>query len=122
MSGFDVEKGVFSDGQPVGNVGFLLYVEKGTALMVKYSSDDVPLVDGIDPYTEANKVTGTYTFPGVTSGKNRIVPLFAENKAIKFHIRPEAHNVTVDRDGVRAVHHCRVSSCTSESASGIWHS
>ncbi|XP_039451273.1 nodal modulator 3-like [Culex pipiens pallens] len=109
VSGFDVEGSVVSDGQPFGNVGFLLYAEKGKATMVKCSSDDVPAVDGTDArfsaaprcYTDANKATGTYTFAGVSSGKYRVVPLFAANKAIKFHIRPEAQEVTVDRDGVR---------------------
>ncbi|XP_038116191.1 nodal modulator 3 [Culex quinquefasciatus] len=109
VSGFDVEGSVVSDGQPFGNVGFLLYAEKGKATMVKCSSDDIPAVDGTDAkfsaaprcYTDANKATGTYTFAGVSSGKYRVVPLFAANKAIKFHIRPEAQEVTVDRDGVR---------------------
>uniref|UniRef100_A0A1Q3G441 Putative metalloproteinase-related collagenase pm5 n=1 Tax=Culex tarsalis TaxID=7177 RepID=A0A1Q3G441_CULTA len=109
VAGFDVEGSVVSDGQPFGNVGFLLYGEKGKATMVKCSSDDVPAVDGTDArfsaaprcYTEANKATGTYTFAGVSSGKYRVVPLFTANKAIKFHIRPEAQEVTVDRDGVR---------------------
>ena len=63
------------------------------AIMVMYSLDDVPAVDGTDfklsaaprCYTEMNKASGTYAFPVMSSGKNRIVPL----------------DVTVDRDGVR---------------------
>lgn len=99
VSGFDVEGSVLSDGQPFGNVGLLLHSEKGKeAAKVKCSSKGVE--DALC-YVEADKVKGTYTFAGVSSGKYRVVPKFPENKAIKFHIRPESMDVVVDRDGVR---------------------
>lgn len=108
VAGFDVDGSVFSDGQPFGNVGFLLYAEKNAVTMVKCSSGNIPAVSGNDPkysanprcYTEAHKATGTFTFAGVSSGKYRIVPLF-NNKAIKFHIRPEAMEIEVGRDSVK---------------------
>ncbi|XP_001654625.2 nodal modulator 1 isoform X1 [Aedes aegypti] len=108
VSGFDVEGRVHSDGQPFGNVGFLLYPEKGAEVLLKCSSDNVPAVTGTDPkyntspscYVDANKATGTFTFPGVSSGRYRVVPVF-NNKAIKFHIRPEAIEFEVGRDGLR---------------------
>lgn len=108
VSGFDVEGRVHSDGQPFGNVGFLLYPEKGSEVLLKCASDNLPAVTGNDPkyteaprcFTEPNKATGTFTFAGVSSGKYRVVPLF-NNKAIKFHIRPEALEFEMGRDGMR---------------------
>lgn len=108
VSGFDVEGRVHSDGQPFGNVGFLLYPEKGVEVLLKCTSDNVPALSGTDPnysekancYTEANKATGIFTFAGVSSGKYRVVPVF-NNKAIKFHIRPESMEFVVMRDGLR---------------------
>lgn len=106
VSGFDVEGTVVSEGgQPFGNVGFLLYnTEKGKdkdVAMVKCSSTGAVEGSGALCYAEADKVKGSYTFAGVSSGKYRVVPKFPESKGIKFHIRPESMDVVVNRDGVR---------------------
>ncbi|XP_062553237.1 BOS complex subunit NOMO1 [Armigeres subalbatus] len=108
VSGFDVEGRIHSDGQPFVNVGFVLYPEKGAEVLLKCASDNVPAVSGTNPnysetahcFVEANKATGTFTFAGVSSGKYRVVPVF-NNKAIKFHLRPEAIEFSVGRDGLR---------------------
>ncbi|XP_055609200.1 BOS complex subunit NOMO1 [Uranotaenia lowii] len=107
VSGFDVEGSVSSDGQPFANVGFLLYAEKDAPTMVACSSEGIPAVRGTDPkynasprcFVEASKA-GTFVFPGVSSGKYRIVPYFSQ-KAIKFHIRPEALEIEVVRDSFK---------------------
>ncbi|XP_058459551.1 BOS complex subunit NOMO3 [Malaya genurostris] len=107
VAGFQVEGGVVSDGQPFGNVGFLLYAEKGADSMVKCPTESNLKVTGTDPrfdsaprcYVEANKATGKFTFPSVSTGKYRVVPHFT-SKDIQFHIRPEAMEFTVGRDSV----------------------
>ncbi|XP_055531777.1 BOS complex subunit NOMO1 [Wyeomyia smithii] len=108
VAGFEVEGSVFSDEQPFGNVGFLLYAEKGMVSMVKCPTDKIPPVSGTDPryggsprcYVEPNKSNGKFVFPSVSVGKYRIVPHFS-SKDIQFHIRPEAMEFEVGRDSVQ---------------------
>ncbi|XP_058830145.1 BOS complex subunit NOMO1 [Topomyia yanbarensis] len=107
VAGFQVDGSVVSDGQPFGNVGFLLYAEKGAVSMVKCPTENIPRVNGTDPkyggsprcYVEANKATGKFSFPSVSTGKYRVVPHFT-SKDIQFHIRPEAMEFEIGRDSV----------------------
>ncbi|XP_058066373.1 BOS complex subunit NOMO1 [Anopheles bellator] len=109
VSGFDVEGGVFSDGQPFGSVGFLLYAAKNQKTLVKCATGSIPAIANSGDkayesnplcYTTPNKDTGSYVFAGVSRGKYLIRPHFSDSK-IKFHIRPEALQVEVSQDEVR---------------------
>lgn len=115
VAGFDVEGSALSDGQPFGNVGFLLYPEKNMTPMLKCSVAKMPAVRGQHQkyseqphcYTEAAKTTGGFTFNGVSSGKYLIVPHFSST-TIKFHIKPEAMEIEVGRDSMKLKDHFEI--------------
>uniref|UniRef100_A0A182JBY5 SD-repeat containing protein B domain-containing protein n=1 Tax=Anopheles atroparvus TaxID=41427 RepID=A0A182JBY5_ANOAO len=109
VSGYDVEGGVFSDGQPFGNVGFFLYEAKNQKSIVKCTNEKESAVVNAGNeaysskplcYTTPNKNTGTYVFAGVSKGKYLIRPYFSDSK-IKIHIRPEVLELEVGNDGLR---------------------
>lgn len=105
VSGYNVQGQVFSDGEPVQGVHFILFTQEADKTEKipqcnQVSLTGLPVVAGFKPlcFVTSSK-DGLFNFVAVPTGKYVLVPFYT-GENIKFDVIPNRYDLTVNHDSV----------------------
>jgi hypothetical protein len=105
VSGYDVRGQVFSDGEPVSGVHFLLFTVLKSPLPTVSGCDSLPLPDSPQITGQMylchviSNSDGSFLIPSMPTGKYTMVP-FYKDKYIKFDVVPKQIELTVSHNSL----------------------
>ncbi|KAG8188601.1 hypothetical protein JTE90_005956 [Oedothorax gibbosus] len=104
IAGFDVSGYVFSDGQPIQGVHFLLFSKKSTTPLLKCNQEKVKGFSQAQELPYLCHVTsaqdGKFVFPSLPPGNYKLVP-FYKGEHIEFDVSPPKLDFVVGQGSVR---------------------
>lgn len=111
VAGFDVSGYVFSDGQPIQGVHFLLFSKKGTTPILKCNQEKVKGFSQAQELPYLCHVTsaqdGKFVFPSLPPGGYKLVP-FYKGEHIEFDVSPPKLEFVVGQGSVRIANNFQV--------------
>lgn len=112
IAGYDVSGFVFSDGQPIQGVHFLLFSEKSDATPMGCKTEKVKGFNSVIKQLYLCHVTSTsdgkFIFPSIPPGEYKLVP-FYKGEHIEFDVSPPEVDFTVEEQGIFIKKHFQVS-------------